>query len=495
MSDDADIRARSGPPRRTRFGGLRIPGGAAARRPRFRVGAVVAVAVAAGLVAWLVLRDDGGSSSARTQAGAIAMKPAAIATLAQSVGHPIYWLGPMRDTTYEVTQAANGKIYVRYLPSGVDVGSPKQYLTVATYPFPGTYAVIRKQARVKGAVTARLAGGGVAVLDAGYPQSVHIGYPQVDHQIEVYDPTPARAMQLVSSGQLASIGSPAATTAGRISTKPTAATRADLQTFAQRVGHPIYWAGPKPGYTYELSTTSNGGVFIRYLPAGAKVGDPRADFLTVATYPFPGAFAAVTKDRHGRGRRRHHQARARRDRRRRRELPEEHPPRLPGSELPDRGLRPVSERRPQTRRLRRDLAGPVAQGRRGAELAAVLDRLSARPRAALARLRPARGAGVWTQSAGPAPPPARPRFADRRGQPRHDARSDRPARGPARGRARGRWASGSAPDARGSTRGRSESRSRSSPSTPPRSSSPGRPRSPATSRSTTPRRGWRSPIG
>ena len=115
----------------------------------------------------------------------------AIATLAQSVGHAIYWLGPTRDTTYEVTRAANGKIYVRYLPSGVEVGSSKPYLTVATYPFPGTYAAIRKKARAKGAVTARLSGGGVAVLDAGYPQSVHIGYPHVDYQIEVYDPTPA----------------------------------------------------------------------------------------------------------------------------------------------------------------------------------------------------------------------------------------------------------------------------------------------------------------
>jgi hypothetical protein len=106
------------------------------------------------------------------------------------------------------------------------------------------------------------------VLDARYPQSVHIAYPQVAYQVEFYGPTPARAMQLVSSGQLKSIGSLAATTAGRISTKPTAATLADLRTLAQRVGHPIYWAGPKPGYTYELSTTSNGSVFIRYLPPG-----------------------------------------------------------------------------------------------------------------------------------------------------------------------------------------------------------------------------------
>ena len=77
MSDDVDIRAGSGAPRRLRLGGRR-PGTEAARRPRFRVGAVVAVAVAVGFVAWLVLRDDGGSSNARTQGAATAMKREAV---------------------------------------------------------------------------------------------------------------------------------------------------------------------------------------------------------------------------------------------------------------------------------------------------------------------------------------------------------------------------------------------------------------------------------
>ena len=205
------------------------------------------MALAAGFVAWLVLDDDDGSSNAPTQGAATDMKPAAIATLARSIGHPIYWLGPRRDTTYEVTQTANGKIYVRYLPSGVDVGSSKPYLTVATYPFPGTYAVIRKQARAKGAVTARLAGGGVAVLDAGYPQSVHIGYPRWTTRSRS---TTRRRRARCSScrrDSSKSIGSLAATTAGRISTKPTAATRADLRTFATAgrppdlLGRPQAW--------------------------------------------------------------------------------------------------------------------------------------------------------------------------------------------------------------------------------------------------------------
>jgi hypothetical protein len=57
----------------------------------------------------------------------------------------------------------------------------------------------------------------------------------------------------------------------------------------------VYWAGTRRGYTYELTRTSTGRVFIRYLPPGVSVGDPRARYVTVATYPFPNAFAIVKR--------------------------------------------------------------------------------------------------------------------------------------------------------------------------------------------------------
>jgi hypothetical protein len=34
------------------------------------------------------------------------------------------------------------------------------------------------------------------------------------------------------------------------------------------VKHPVYWAGPRPSYTYELTRTSDGRIFVRYLPTG-----------------------------------------------------------------------------------------------------------------------------------------------------------------------------------------------------------------------------------
>ena len=72
-----------------------------------------------------------------------------------------------------------------------------------------------------------------------------------------------------------------------------------LRTLAATLGQvhaqPIYWAGAKARDLYELRRTSNGNVYVRYLPAGVKVGDPAASYLTIATYPFQGAYAALKK--------------------------------------------------------------------------------------------------------------------------------------------------------------------------------------------------------
>lgn len=58
------------------------------------------------------------------------------------------------------------------------------------------------------------------------------------------------------------------------------------------VNHRVYWVGPESDVDYELTRASNGSIFIRYLPRGVKAGSTRR-FLTVATYPFPGAYSAL----------------------------------------------------------------------------------------------------------------------------------------------------------------------------------------------------------
>lgn len=74
---------------------------------------------------------------------------------------------------------------------------------------------------------------------------------------------------------------------------PVAATPATLLTYVKALGRPIYWAGPLPGYTYEFTETSSGNVYVRYLPRGVRVGDKRAAFRVIGTYPYTGALKAL----------------------------------------------------------------------------------------------------------------------------------------------------------------------------------------------------------
>jgi hypothetical protein len=76
---------------------------------------------------------------------------------------------------------------------------------------------------------------------------------------------------------------------------PSSTSESELREFAASARHPVYWAGPRAGQTYEVTRTSDGRVYVRYLPDGVKAGDPRPQFLTVGTYPRAQAFAELKR--------------------------------------------------------------------------------------------------------------------------------------------------------------------------------------------------------
>jgi hypothetical protein len=72
----------------------------------------------------------------------------------------------------------------------------------------------------------------------------------------------------------------------------------ELRDFAGSSDPLVYWAGPPDGQTLELTRLADASIFVRYLSAGAEIGDPRARFTTVGTYPRRRAFAeTVTASR------------------------------------------------------------------------------------------------------------------------------------------------------------------------------------------------------
>src|SRR3954452_23185857 len=84
------------------------------RTGEIRLGAVIALAVAAALIVWLIVKHDDNDSKPARQAVPEATSPAGLRSFAGTVPMPVYWAGTRPHTTYELTRTDSGNIFVRY---------------------------------------------------------------------------------------------------------------------------------------------------------------------------------------------------------------------------------------------------------------------------------------------------------------------------------------------------------------------------------------------
>lgn len=126
-----------------------------------------------------------------------------LAALSRRVGHDIFWIGPRRGYTYELTHTRDGNIFIRYLPPGVPVGAGSaDFLSVGTYPRKDAFATVQEASKRPGETVRKLPDRGLAVAARERPQSVYFAYPKSTLLVEVYDPSPARAMRLVRGARV-----------------------------------------------------------------------------------------------------------------------------------------------------------------------------------------------------------------------------------------------------------------------------------------------------
>src|SRR5919206_4348561 len=95
-----------------------------------RIGAIIAVIVAAGIVVWLLLkaRDDGDSGKTATTQKAtppVLANSRLLRRLAGSVRYPVYWAGRISGHKVELTQTSSGNVFLRYLSRDARVGDPR----------------------------------------------------------------------------------------------------------------------------------------------------------------------------------------------------------------------------------------------------------------------------------------------------------------------------------------------------------------------------------
>jgi hypothetical protein len=186
---------------------------AASRRRLLRIG-VVAVAVLVALIAWLATRGDGGSSSEPEPTPAAEAGPPRVVTVAQireaavTLGQPIYWAGPVAGKELVLKELGEGRgVQLLYLPQGTPPGegSPKS-LTIGSYPLPNPKKALEGFAERPDSTSRTASDGREVATSKQAPTSVYFASPDNSVQVEVYDPSPQRAMSLALSGKVQPAG-------------------------------------------------------------------------------------------------------------------------------------------------------------------------------------------------------------------------------------------------------------------------------------------------
>jgi len=180
------------------------------KRRRPRRGMVLALLLAAVLAATgayaalMLTRDD---APVLPPAGQPALLTAeALAAVTATVGHDVYGIAAPAGTRPEVTRAASGEVWVRYLSGDARLGDRRaDYLTVGTYPRAGALAAAKAAAEGEQSRSAELPDGGIMLWSLERPESVYAASPGSDLLVEVYSPDPARARALVGGGAIAAL--------------------------------------------------------------------------------------------------------------------------------------------------------------------------------------------------------------------------------------------------------------------------------------------------
>lgn len=168
-------------------------------------GVVLGLAILVGAVAWITSRDDD-DQAPPTAPEARIVEESELGELAASTGYPVYWAGTIGGTSLELTESADGSVQVRYLEEEVEAGEgPAAALTVVSYPLADPAAALDAFAGEAGSIV-RSGDGRRAVTSVDNPNSVYFVSPDNSVQVEVYDPSPKRALALVLSGQVRPAG-------------------------------------------------------------------------------------------------------------------------------------------------------------------------------------------------------------------------------------------------------------------------------------------------
>jgi hypothetical protein len=167
-------------------------------------GGVIGLAIVIALVALLVSGGEDEGPATPPEPESTIVSESELPERAAALGQPIYWAGPVPGTILELEQLAGEEgVRVRYLPEGSEAGEASpEALTIGSYPLAEATAALQRFAAEPGSVTRLGSNDRVIVYNKEKPTSVYFVDPEGSVQVEVYDPSPKKALSLALSGKV-----------------------------------------------------------------------------------------------------------------------------------------------------------------------------------------------------------------------------------------------------------------------------------------------------
>jgi hypothetical protein len=133
--------------------------------------------------------------------GGVALSEGELKDVVGKLGETVYWAGPMRGAKYTINAQNVGAIYVRYLPNGKGISdtTPK-FRVIATYKEDNGYdATLAAGNQPNGVSFAKPDGAGVVYYNKNTPTNVYLAYKSRPYQIEIFDPSAEKSVELANS--------------------------------------------------------------------------------------------------------------------------------------------------------------------------------------------------------------------------------------------------------------------------------------------------------
>jgi hypothetical protein len=165
---------------------------------------VIVLALVIGAVAWLVARDTGsGVQTAPPLSDVSLVDESEFGSVAQNAGHAVYWVGPQDGTNVELTKQPEGGVRIRYPDDDLAAAQGStETLTIGSYPRADANAELDDFAARPDVVVRRSPDGRRVVLSRQRPTSVYFASPDNGVEVEVYDPSPQRAVAVALSDEV-----------------------------------------------------------------------------------------------------------------------------------------------------------------------------------------------------------------------------------------------------------------------------------------------------